>query len=428
MNPSTEAVQRVIGLDSHPDSFTAATLTGSTPASAVVQKTFNKVPLANLIGWATKHTTGKDRILLEASGNSFHIVRQLAAIQREAIVLESTHLGKLKEAHANNDKISAVRIAKAYLAGTAKTVWVPDTKTQQRRELFQAHRKSVKRTTQMRNRIKSYLSDRAVRLPARFPLAQPKGREQLRTIVVWTEDEWAILEGMLAELHHAEAQRARWRSLIARQVLSDPLLLSMVRLCGVRDLVAFAVGAVVGDIKRFANPKKLVQYIGLSPCFDDSGKGKWSGGVGGHGRRDLRDLLLESAHAILRSRCELAHWARRLLARKGEKNLVAAAVARKLAVALWYLLMGRWTQMEELDALLRIKIGKIITALGPDLLKATGKTRPQIREAAQESLKSGRTYRLDPDKKYTPQIRLKSESSDPANPSEQCGKLAPVSG
>ena len=38
-------------------------------------------------------------------------------------------MGKLKEAHANNDPISAVRIAKAYLAGTAKEVWVPDLKT-----------------------------------------------------------------------------------------------------------------------------------------------------------------------------------------------------------------------------------------------------------------------------------------------------------
>ena len=58
-------------------------------------------------------------------------------------------MGKLKEAHANNDKISAVRIGKAYLAGTAKEVWVPDPKTQERRDWFHAHRKAVKRTTQM---------------------------------------------------------------------------------------------------------------------------------------------------------------------------------------------------------------------------------------------------------------------------------------
>ncbi|MEI7733560.1 MAG: hypothetical protein WCO56_28580 [Verrucomicrobiota bacterium] len=34
----------------------------------------------------------------------------LAAIERPAKVLESCQLGKLKEAHANNDKIRAVRI------------------------------------------------------------------------------------------------------------------------------------------------------------------------------------------------------------------------------------------------------------------------------------------------------------------------------
>jgi len=33
------------------------------------------------------------------------------------------------------------------------------------------------------------------------------------------------------ELQHAEAQRQHWRSLIAQEVLKDPLLLSLVRLC-----------------------------------------------------------------------------------------------------------------------------------------------------------------------------------------------------
>src|SRR5205085_6695846 len=111
------------------------------------------------------HTTPQDVFVLEASGNSFHVARTLTALDRKALVLESCHLGKLKEAHANNDKISAVRIGKAYLAGTAKSVWVPDRQTQERRDLFHGHKKAVKRTTQMRNRILSYLSDNGVRLP-----------------------------------------------------------------------------------------------------------------------------------------------------------------------------------------------------------------------------------------------------------------------
>jgi hypothetical protein len=44
------------------------------------------------------------------SGNSFQVVRNLAATEPNPKVLESCQMGQLKEAHANNDKFSAVRI------------------------------------------------------------------------------------------------------------------------------------------------------------------------------------------------------------------------------------------------------------------------------------------------------------------------------
>jgi transposase len=277
MNSDSNIVERVIGLDSHPDSFTAAILRGPTPKAAVVEQTFNKVPMRQLQSWATKHTTEKDLIVLEASGNTFQVVRTLAAIGRKALPLESCHLGKLKEAHANNDKISAVRIGKAYLAGTAKVVWVPDTRTQERRDWLHAYRKAQKRTAQMSCRIRSYLSDNGVRLKRNTHLTKVgEVEEQIRKARDWSSRQWQVIEIMLVELRHAETQRIQWRRLIAQEVLSDPELLAIVRLCGVREMVAFALGAVVGDIKRFADPKKLVAYIGLNPAFDDSGEGEWS--------------------------------------------------------------------------------------------------------------------------------------------------------
>jgi transposase len=396
-NANANLAGRVIGFDSHPDSFTAALLQGPTPAAAVLEKMFNKVPMGQLQSWAKKHTTPQDLFVLEASGNSFQVVRTLAAIERKALVLESCQMGKLKEAHANNDKISAVRIGKAYLAGTAKTVWVPDAKTQERRDWFHAHRKAVKRTTQMRNRILSYLSDQGVRLA--------KGTEaptQLRKLKDWSPRQWQVIEGMLMELRHADEQRDHWRSLIAQEVLADPQLLSIVRLCGVREMVAFALGALIGDIRRFAEPRKLVKYIGLNPAFDDSGEGKWSGGIAGHGRKDLRGLLIESAQAILRSHHPLAKWGKKLLARKGSRNLAAGAVARKLAVAIWYLLMGRWTPLEEIDERLALKVGKIITSVGTKGLKQLGKTRPTLRKETFNLLTTGRVYMLDPNKTFAP--------------------------
>lgn len=416
MNEPTEP-ERVIGFDGHPDSFTAAVLRGPTPAAAIVEKVFNRVPMKQLANWAKKHTTEKDLVVLEASGNSFQIVRTLAKVGRPAKVLESVQLGKLKEAHANNDKISAVRIGKAYLAGTAKEVWVPDPKTQERRDWFHAYRKAVKRTTQVSNRLDSYLSDNGVRLPPKITEASLK--EEIQKARTWTPRQWQVIEGLLKECEHADWQREHWTSLMAQEVLQDPELLSIVRLSGVRTIVAFAVGAIVGDIKRFASPKKLVKYVGLDPAFDDSGESEWSGGIGGHGRSDLRVLLMEAAQAILRgSKTPLAQWGKKLLARKGAINLVVAAMARKLTVALWYLLMGRWTTLEEIDKRLEIKITKMISQVGSQGLEQLKKNRKAFRQEIHQTLKAGRVYVLDPNKNF---------AAKPADPDQAAPAMATTS-
>jgi transposase len=408
MNQEISSVERVIGFDSHPDSFTAAILRGPTPAAAIVEKMFNKIPMSQLVSWAKKNATDKDLFVLEASGNSFQVVRTLTAAGRKAKVLESCHLGKLKEAHANNDKISAVRIGKAYLAGTAREVWVPDERTQERRDWLHAHRKAVKRTHQVRCSLLSYLSDNGVRPKKDTPLTDTNlAQEQIRKARPWSVRQWQVIEGKLMELRHADEQRAHWRSLIAQEVLTDPQLLSLVRLCGVREMVAFALGAFIGQIQRFAGPKQLVKYIGLNPCFDDSGESQWSGGIGGHGNKYLRCLLTEGAQAILRcSKTPLAQWGKKLLARKGERNLVVSAMARKLAVAVWYLMAGRWTTLEEIDRGLNIKVGKMISQVGAKALKKLGKTREVFRQEIIESLKNGRVYRLDPNKKFHPKPNI----------------------
>jgi hypothetical protein len=77
----------------------------------------------------------------------------------------------------------------------------------------------------------------------------------------------------------------------------------------------------------------------------------------------------------------------------------AGAVARKLTVAIWYLLMGRGTPLEEIDERLVLKVGKIITRVGPQGLKSLNKTRLALRKETYDLLKTGRVYVLDPDKK-----------------------------
>jgi transposase len=388
--PVSNARPRVVGLDVHPDSFTASIVEGPTPLSANVLKTFNKVPIAQLGSWAAKHTLPTDTLVLEASGNSFEAVRRLRTAGRTPLVLESVFIGRLKEAHANNDRISAVRIARAYLSGNARTVWVPDESTQRRRDLFHAHRKAVRGVTAANNSLVSYLSDNGVRLGRTLlKLAPAARRESVLGARAWNPTQLQVLEIHLLGLEHQIELEARLSSLLAQQVLEDPRLLELTRLCGIRDVIAFAIGAIVGDVTRFPSPRSLVKYVGLNPAFDDSGEKVWKGGIKGHGRKDLRSLLIEAGHSILRSRNHPhGEWGRKLLARKGEVAVVVAALARKLITQVWYSLQGRTEPMVEPTKSMSVKIGRIVSKVGKDGLARLGLGARDLRRQAFETLRT----------------------------------------
>ena len=139
--------QRIIGLDMHPDIFSAAALLGPNAASAQVLWQHDRIETATLERWACKYLQAGDIIVLEASGNSFDVARRLHTCGHCALVLESAQASKIKHNFCNDDRQSAVKLARVYLSGLAKEVWQPDARTRERRDVLFAHRSAVKDST-----------------------------------------------------------------------------------------------------------------------------------------------------------------------------------------------------------------------------------------------------------------------------------------
>ena len=57
---------------------------------------------------------------------------------------------------------------------------------------------------------------------------------------------------------------------------------------------------------------------------------------------------------------------------KKHRHLAVAAVARKLTVSIWHLLMGHFTPLVEAGEHLRTKLLKLATLLGKDALRTMG--------------------------------------------------------
>ena len=369
----TQRERRAVGLDAHPDVFTAAILAGSDARAAQIVTVSASLPLSQLEDWFTQHTTPDDQIALEASGNSFDLQRRLVAIGRNAQVLESRRAGQITKAYCAHDKGDAIKIARIWLSGLAHVVWTPDETTQLRRDLLHRYRRAVTDDTRCRNRVRSFLSDRSVRLPAGTRLTRPYAQADILQLPRWKPEQCELLQGLFEDMNHAHARRTELRRTIARQVANDPALRILLRLFGVREILAFTVGAIVGDIRRFRTAKQLVAYIGLNPRVAESGTSAANGPLAHHGRKDLRSMLIEASHALLKYDNPLYRWGLRLKIRKGH-NVAVAAVARKLTVAIWYLLNGMFTPLQEINTTLRIKIRKLAVALGLPALRQMGYT------------------------------------------------------
>lgn len=382
---------RVIGLDMHPDIYTAAALAGSDPATAKVERLWDGLPVARLVNWARKNVRSSDVLVLEASGNSFEMAERLREAGFRVAVLESHQAGQIRSAYCNNDKISAVKLARIYLTGLAREVWQPDPLTRTRREILHAHRKCVTATTRMRNRIRSFLNSHGIRLPKGFRLTCDKALSRIERLRPWEPMQQVLLKQMVEELQAAEKRRKELRAVMARETLSDPNILKLVRIMGVRHIVAFAIAAVIGDINRFASHKKLVAYLGLSPSVNDSGttiRGKRS--LARYGRADLRALLIQSAqNALNQPSSPLHRWGWKLVLRKTNRNIAVAAVARKLAVAVWYLMRGLFTPLQDVSRHIEVKLAKLASELGLKAIKEMGyKTKRDFLEEKHQILLS----------------------------------------
>src|SRR5258708_37127 len=364
---------RVIGLDLHPDLLSAAALEGLDAATARVVEQWDRLETSQLEKWA-KGLRVQDVVVLEASGNSFEAARCLQQLGLKVLILESQQASKVRTNYCNNDRVSAVKLARVYLSGLAKIVWQPDARTRERRELLHAHRKSVTTATRTKNRLKAFLNEHRVRLKPGTRLTQPSGAKAVLTSYAWSPLQTLLLEEMLNELQAAEERRKRLSAMMAQEVASDPQLLALMRLMGVRHIIAFAIAAVVGEISRFANPKKLVAYIGLAPNVDKSGnRERRYERLIRFGRGDLRALLIQSAqNALNQKKSPLHRWGWKLCLRKTNKNIAVAAIARKLTVSIWYLLRGLFAPLEQIDDTLRVKLVKLATAIGIKTIKDLG--------------------------------------------------------
>jgi transposase len=250
-------------------------------------------------------------------------------------------------------------------------VWQPDTKTLERREVFSAYQGVVKESTRLKQQLRSMLNEHCVRLESGFRLSHPSAINRLLKMREWTPVQGMLLEQLHSGLVSARVRRTKLRRYMAEEILNEPKLLRLIRLCGISLVTLYGLNAAIGDIRRFSNSRKLTAYFGLNPSVEQTGNWEGEGALKRHGRGALRALLVQSAKKLLRVNNPLQKWGLAVAARRG-RNRAAVAVAGKLCVAVWHVMQGHIIGAIERMDTLHTKLHKLATELGLNTIKSQG--------------------------------------------------------
>jgi transposase len=331
-----------------------------------------RVELSHLETWMKKALTKQDEVVLEMTTNTWQLYDELVEYAGSVMVVHPPHVALITRSQVMNDKIAASILARLLAKGLLVGIWIPPQEIRDLRGLVAQRRKMATLATQAKNRLHAVIQ--------RHHLIPPEGNPFGASNKEW----WQVLpigkleklnlQSDLETLQFAEKQVKRMTEIMEGMTAAQEPIGRLLHLAGFGVVTAVTVWAAIGDIGRFAEPKYLVGYAGLGTRLHDSGMTRHTGKITKAGRRDLRTVLIEAANVAANSH---PHWKAelaRLEPRLG-RNKAVVAIARKLLIAVWYVLQGKTDKYADPETIAQ-KMLKFAYQVGKE-------NRPQRQTAAQ---------------------------------------------
>jgi transposase len=332
-----------------------------------------RVELSHLDSWMKKTLTKQDAVVLEMTTNTWQLYDELCAYAGSVLVVHPPHVALITRSQVMNDKIAASILARLLAKGLLVGVWVPPQDIRELRGLVAQRKKMTGLATQAKNRLQAVLQRHHVVLPKGNPFGA-SNKEWWQSLPIGKLEK-LNLQSDLETLQFAEKQVKRMTEIMEGMAAEHEPIGRLLHLAGFGVVTAVTVWAAIGDVQRFAEPRYLVGYAGLGMRVHDSGMTMRSGKITKAGRRDLRTVLIEAANVVANSH---PHWKAelaRLEPRLG-RNKAIVAIARKLLVAVWYILAQHKTDRFAQPEAIAQKFLKFAYQLGKE-------NRPAGQSAAQ---------------------------------------------
>ena len=278
------------------------------------------------------------RVGIEATGHSRWFERLLGELNYELWVGDPAEIRAKRVRQQRNGRFDAQHILELMLENNFPRIWVPTPENRDVRQLVLHRHRLVGMRTRVMNQLQAIAMNEGIR--RKRGLWTANGRAQLESLRLppWTTRR---RQELLELLDRFDPSIDPLSQAIEQEAEQVPEVQRLQTHPGVGPITALAFVLVLGTPDRFGCGKQVASYLGLIPCEDSSSDSWRLGHISKQGNALLRFLLGQAAQSVARSdelwRHQYAH-----IAMRRNKAIAKVAMARKLAVRLYWMWRRQW--------------------------------------------------------------------------------------
>jgi len=273
------------------------------------------------------------RVGMEATGHARWFERLLRELGFELWVGDPAQIRAKRVRKKKTDREDAVHILNLMLKEDFPRIWVPTPENRDQRQLLLHWHRLVQMRTRVMNQLQAVALNEGIR--RKRGLWTKPGRAQLEGLQLptWTSRRRQELLELLDQFNPSIDQLSQ---AVEHEAEQQPEVQRLMTHPGVGAITALALVLVLGTPEWFGCGKQVASYLGLVPSEDSSSDRRRLGHISKQGNTLLRHLLGQAAQSVANSDQQ---WRRQYaqLAMRRNRSIVKVAMARKLAVRLYWM-------------------------------------------------------------------------------------------
>src|SRR3954470_1809065 len=208
-------------------------------------------------------------------------------------IADAQKVKRLAPLACKTDRIDAWVLAELTRRDLVPAIWLPDPTVRAERERARWRLHLVRHRSSLKQRVHAVLLTHGKPCPV-SDLFGVRGRQLLARLGL--PEPWqATIEASLRLIDELEREIGDCERELRRLGADHRYVPLLLTVPGIGWVLAYTIAAEIGDINRFATPRKLAGYTGLCPRVYQSGNRDLRGPLAKQGPRYLRWALVEAA-------------------------------------------------------------------------------------------------------------------------------------